>query len=147
MRKKAGIYCRDNVWYVSSYSRARGSGVWQSFEAPICLPSSASHSQKGETALIAVRASTHEAPAPPPGFDPAALLLKAAGLPSFTKFAKGTKSIDVSLEDGKLTVTPQKNGGPRRGFEWLTEKKIELDAEASHEQIGEALDEAFRRCE
>jgi len=96
--------------------------------------------------MAAIRASTQGISSPPTG-DPTAALIKAAHARSFNQFAKGARCLDLSLEGTTLTITPMNNGGSGRGFDWLSEKKICVNAEASPDEIGTALDQAFLECE
>jgi hypothetical protein len=72
-------------------------------------------------------------------------LLRAAGARSFAAFAESAKSVDISLEDGRMVFTPSKNGGPRNAFLHLNDKSIRcLPSEA---EAADCLRAAFDACE
>lgn len=61
---------------------------------------------------------------------------------------KGSKSVGITLENGIIRFHPWRNEGARMGFTPMPpEAAIELPADAAPHDLGQALVDAFTRCD
>ncbi|WP_029908215.1 hypothetical protein [Caulobacter sp. UNC358MFTsu5.1] len=88
----------------------------------------------------------------PPADSPAAKaryldFLKLLDARTNAEMAKGGKFVTIEGAADTLRFTPWRNEGARRGFSGMPpETNLELPADASLEDLGKALAEAFARC-
>jgi hypothetical protein len=126
MRKLVGIYERKGVIYVSPYHQT-DAGFWVGDEKNIVV-------EERDTAVLAgailesLSESKQGVPTPPRDFDSSLTLLKAAGVASFSTFAKSAKSVSVELIEDVIEITPDRNEGVKNGFVPMTDKVIKLPA-------------------
>lgn len=74
--------------------------------------------------------------------------LDAAGVSSWSTFVRLAKNISFRIRD-EIEIMPYHNGGLKgsgRGYTELQDRAIHLPLNASHEKIGRAIMEAFKRC-
>lgn len=74
-------------------------------------------------------------------------LLKAAGVRRYSEFVKGARSVSAELDVHGLRLVPMKNMGAKGGFVHLTDKTLTLQAEATDEEVGQAILRALELCE
>jgi hypothetical protein len=94
-----------------------------------------------------LNASQESVPHPTDWKSVAAPLLELAGVKSWTTLSKGAKTVNFEVEGGKLEIIPYRNGGSAKGFVAISDKAIELSADASAEHIGAAMEMGLARCE
>jgi hypothetical protein len=147
MKKSASVYNRTGFLYFLSSSQTTVD-VWIENDSIIKLDEAAPENEKGEAILRSLSESIQGIPHPTtwPNEDDNPFW-KVAGASSWTTFVKGTLSVDIELENDRLTFSPYKNKGAKEGFIPLTAKNISLHCDASPNEIGTALNEAFALCE
>lgn len=154
--RSASVYLRDAKLFVVTLSWT--GALWVHDGPCDSLDSSASTADKG--LLLSTALGRSRVVAPPDG-DALGPLLRASGVKSWSTFVRGTKSVDVEWERREsteivdwrptrahvvgYTMTPMRNLGPRRGFEFL-HGPVYLAGEANVEELGSALERAFERA-
>ena len=73
--------------------------------------------------------------------------LKSMGFKSLAELHKGSLLCSVDESNDTLTFFSTINVGSRDGFKFKTDKKIQIPANASVKDIGNAILEAFSKCE
>jgi hypothetical protein len=99
----------------------------------------------GEATLAALQKSKKGVPHPTPDEwldDP---ILKAAGIKSWSAFAKSAKNVIIRFETNRVVFVPTKNLGPRDGFVALPER--ERSSAPTVAEVGSALLAAFEDAE
>ena len=133
--------------YVFCSSAKTTQGYWVNSEPCIELAADCSLRELGESARRVLEASKVGA-APltrswPGGMFPP--LARLTGVKRWSEFVRGTQHCEL-YEDGSLiTITPCQNRGTR-GFFYLPDAAVRVPREASAIQIGQALNEAIKRC-
>jgi hypothetical protein len=124
----ASLYVRKGKCYVTALSRSID-GFWFESE-PVFVEDGVDLARLSLCIRQALEASRTEVPAP--RRDALASRLPAlAGVKSFGSFMKGAVSVDVSADGDRIKLTPMRNGGARRGFEFKNEEAVLVeDAEA-----------------
>jgi hypothetical protein len=56
--------------------------------------------------------------------NPLSPVLRLAGVKSLSEFMRGARAVRVVVVDDEIEITPMRNAGARRGFEFLEEKSI-----------------------
>lgn len=74
-------------------------------------------------------------------------LNEAAGVKGWSSFIKGARSCEVADEGGTLIFVPMRNAGVRAGFQFLNDSSTKLAADATADEIGRTLRNAFERAE
>jgi hypothetical protein len=74
-------------------------------------------------------------------------MLTLAGVKDWASFMRGTACVTVEGDEERLKFTPQKNLGPREGYEPFSKETFEIPANSSACQIGLALERVFTFCE
>jgi hypothetical protein len=133
--RMATIYLRKEKVYVHSNSTTEA-GFWiisdpmQVFEKRDTL-------SIGEAVQVALKACRSRVSTPPPSAEIFTPMLNLAGAKSWGDFAKSAKCVRVEMEGGQLVAEPQRNMGPRNGFDPMPEKRRTLPADA--DKLGEAV--------
>ena len=73
-------------------------------------------------------------------------VLEMAGVKSWAKFVMGASLVGIEMEDGTITFMPHRNEGAKEGFGRLEGQAIKLPADATCEQIGDAVLAAAAAC-
>jgi hypothetical protein len=73
-------------------------------------------------------------------------LARLSGLKTWNQFERGARSCSLTEEHGQLTIQPWKNLGYRKGFGSSGAPNVVVPFDASNEEIGQALEEAFSRA-
>lgn len=76
------------------------------------------------------------------GPSPFAAVLDALGLRTWAGYARTVRHAGIGRDNGRLTVTPTRNGGGKEGFVDLAELSLTLDS-ARAEPLGVAVRAAF----
>ena len=137
---------RDGRVFVQTYSRDTN-GWWVMNGLPHVLDNVRDARALGQTVLDAIHASlTTTVPAGNYRRDPPDReFLAWLGTDSYAKYAKGVRAVSVDgffEGDPHVLVTPESNGGARRGFEPMREHRVKL-TDLSVQSVGAAVQEAL----
>jgi hypothetical protein len=117
----ASLYVRKGKCYVTAMNRSID-GFWFESE-PVFVEDGVDLARLSLCIRQALEASRTEVPAPRRD----ALVSRLpglAGVKSFGAFMKGAVSVDVSSDGDRIKLTPMRNGGARRGFEFKNEEAV-----------------------
>jgi hypothetical protein len=143
--KLASVFKRPGYWYFDSASKTK-EGIWIATGPTLKVEDSSPHSVKGEAALKALGASELSIPRPIFWRRAEERWVKAFGVKSWRELIKNTYSCDFVLTDsGQMYVEP--NRKTEGNFVPITGKRIIVRADAPPEEIGAALEEAFKLCQ
>ena len=144
--KHASVTQKDDHLFIETYSQTT-TGLWISV-GEVCRIRADDHERAGEALLTALQRSSVGIPHPSQSewknFE--APLLRAAAARSWSAFMRNTKSVGIDLQDGIIRLIPDKNCGPKKGYEPIETAAIEIPAESSPAQVGTALREAMTRA-
>ena len=144
--KCATIYKRKDKLYFHSSSRTTA-GVWIATGPFLTLEDREQPSTKGKFLKEVLGASVEEIAHPTSWgnlFEP---ILKLANVKSWATFAKSADCCHAELEGNKLCFIPQRNLGPKEGYEPIRELTLLVSYNASLEELGVTLDSAFATCD
>jgi hypothetical protein len=144
--KTATVYKRRNSLLLHSNSQTT-SGVWIAAPPFVKLDAHEEPATIGQAVIKTLEASQASVSHPTKWdrlFEP---MLEIAGVKSWAGFIKGASCVEIDLENGRLTISPNKNNGAQEGFTPSQGKDIHLPADASPHEVGMALDRAFSLCE
>jgi len=135
MSKLAVIYRRKGAMFVAASHKTRA-GFWvEDTKTSVVESDDADHIQN---AIVEALARSREGiPTPARDADLVGSLLSAAGVSSWSTFAKLARCVDVHLKDHKLEITPYRNRGARDGFVPMTDRVVELPEDSA--ELGEAV--------
>ena len=124
MQRAAVVYLVNHHLVIGA-SRRTATGLQLEVE-PRALQADANAEEVAASLLSALHAS--EPTAVPPRdwkgvFDP---FLRAAGVKNYKAFMAAARSVNVDEQDGEFVVTPNRNLGPREGFEPITSESLRL---------------------
>jgi hypothetical protein len=141
--KLVTVYRRRGQYLLNSNSQAT-SGVWIGKLFRV-LPTSIPEEQLGREVLSALQLSRTGIAHPDPKDWPAIQqpLLDAAGVKSWSQFAKGTDMVTVRLGDGVIEVTPERQASGEEGFEEVLEKKTRVGEAVNPEELGKLVKQAL----
>jgi hypothetical protein len=139
----AAVHLRPNGEYLFEVSSLTINGFWISDGTPVVLAKGASVEQIGTAAREALQRSRQGIPAYDHRTqDPSRPLLDLVGLPTYARYARGVRMVDVSrnFDEGvhSIELTPQNNGGARSGFTPIGEHRLKVTYE-SPAQLGRAV--------
>lgn len=139
MLAMAGVDLRRGRLVVSSDS-CTVDGLWVANGAFEILPADVPNSVLGEFVSRMLDASEEGIPTPDlrRGTSPFAPVLTALGLGSYAAYARGTVHVHVEQQDGRIVVTPSRNGGSREGFVGLEDRSLTTGPEEP-EALGAAV--------
>jgi hypothetical protein len=121
--RMAQAYLRGDQILMCAQARTTA-GVWIWAE-PFFAVDAADHDGLGEALRLTLNASRAQVPHPPgPHPDVTAPMLELAGVRSFKAFAAGARCVQIARQDGRITFTPTRNGGPGEGFIDLREQSL-----------------------
>jgi hypothetical protein len=69
-----------------------------------------------------------------------------AGVKSWSTFMRTAKTVMLELENGRLSILPHTKHGSKGATQSIPEKAVALSIDAPPDEIGAAMEEAFRRC-
>jgi hypothetical protein len=124
-------------------------GFWVIAEPYVVLPLATEPEALGNAVIEALSHSLGDVPTPKDWKALAQRRLKAAGTKSEKDFQSGSRLVAIKQSSAGLTVEPHHNGGAhgeKKGFHELKELEVVLTSNASHDQIGTAVLEAFTKC-
>src|SRR5262249_32864040 len=99
-------------------------------------------------ALAALSASVQGVPTPLDDDDLVGSILALAGVRSWATFMERAKCVGLHVQDNKLTIMPhKKRSRPKGALQGIAGQSIVLPADATPEEIGQAIEEVFNRCE
>lgn len=142
----ATVYCRYGILFTESSSKTTA-GVWIG-TSPLCkIEPGSTQSIIGEAAVKALNASQEGVPHPTNWNGLLTPLLELAGVKSWATFMRNAKCLTLEAEGGRLKIIPQRNLGPKEGYESLPERIVELALGSSPGEIGAALEVALASCQ
>jgi len=144
--KMADIYERADAWYIQSSSRAI-TGLWVGTPPTVRIGRHEPRQRRYEAAFQALSESRQGVPLPKPEDNLVAEILHMANVKSWSAFMRSAKCISLELENGRLSIVPYCKQGSKGALGSIPEKVIELAADASPEEVGAAMEEAFTRCQ
>ncbi|SRR6266705_305001 len=143
MKLSASAFLRDGKIYIQAFSKTKN-GVWIA-SGPVYVVEEKNSDQLGQKALDALGRSRQGVPHPTQAEWKAIQepMLQAAGVKSWTTFAKGAKAVGLNLENDTITMEPSSDYANEGGTS-LPEKKRYSKPVA--QELGQALLEAFADC-
>lgn len=134
-------------YLVTTMSRTR-EGFWVADGTPARLAASASPGELGAAVRAALDASREGIDKPPRDSSPAQPLLNMLGLADYGTFMRRAQQVEVYAEDTTdgetIEITPQRNAGPREGFEPLDDLTLRITYD-SPGTLGAEVADAFTR--
>jgi hypothetical protein len=144
--KCATTYKRKGKIFFHSSSKTTA-GVWIATGPFLSIEDSEQSSKKGNYIKEVLKSSEEGITHPNSWenlFEP---ILNLAGVKSWSTFAKSAISCSIELENDELQFIPNRNLGPREGYEPIHERTLIVSFDTSIEKIGYMLDRAFEACE
>ncbi len=117
----ASLYVRKGKCYITAMNRSVD-GFWFESE-PVFVEDGVDLARLSFCIQQALAASQTDVPAPPRG-ELGSRLPSLAGVKSFGAFMGGAVSIDISSDGVRIKLTPMRNCGARRGFEFKNEEAV-----------------------
>lgn len=146
MRNTSAYKLKDRYFV---YPKKRTSeGVWLASEDFVSLPLHASVEDLGNAVLGALAQSHGVLPHPEAWAGLSKPRLSAAGVRSEKAFMQGARLVEVTLMN-EMILTPTRNGGAsgeQRGFAQRPDSDLNLPADSSPTEVGQALLAAFGHC-
>lgn len=136
------LYARRGRAFVTSESQTQD-GFWV-MTGPCLVVSLDSPDEISTRVHEALDMSRSGVPSPSPSERLDTELLKQAGVKSFRTFIRGTRAVRISASGQRMIVTPTRNGGTSRGFEFKDSEALQVDDEAL---LASALTEALEAAE
>lgn len=150
MQRGASIYFRRGILYLKASSASDVAG-WIEHGTCISVKNTSSAELKGVAALKALSESRDSYPHPKDwkefGRRVTKPFLDAVGVRSWSALMEGTQSINLRSDGVQLRLQPMRNMGRREGFELIDGADVVISLPATPAQIGDAIDETFRRCD
>ena len=140
--KQATTAYQRGKFFILHTSSCTTDGVWILTEPCIRLSRDCTDDALGEAVRTTLDASKINVPHPTEWDHGLEHLLAAAGVKSWSTFAKSALCVEINAEAQTLVLTPTMNLGPRKGFEH-SEQTIRVPPPASNMVIGSRLREAF----
>ena len=138
--RRASVDLRgDRVFVVARVRTA--AGIWYVGDRFEEMPADAPDEQLGSAVETALE---HSVEVPGRKDEWLDALLKAAGVRSWSRYAKGLRSVSVLHAGEDVTVTPKRNLGAREGFEEMVEAEERLGSPAPAE-LGAAVKRALAK--
>jgi len=144
MLKRAIAYRRKKNVIVHPSSQTTD-GVWIVSEPCLVLDMSCSDREIGKAVAEALECSRTGVPHPIEWKGIVVPLLRAAGVKSWTTFAKNTTSVEVEADGNALVLVPTKNLGTIEGFEPDLSGRKKLDRSADDETTGKEVRQLLAR--
>lgn len=148
-RAHAGAYLHPDGFILHAHHRAT-SGVLVGAPPVLRLPLDASDADVGVAVRTVLGAYVEAVPHPSDWSESGRAFLKAAGYRSWRALEAPARSCWIEVADGRLLITPLRNGGSRgdrKGFQPFGAEPIAAALSDSDEEVGSALKEALRRAE
>ena len=138
----AGVDLRAGILIVDSSSKTKA-GFWCTNGWFRLVEETADNEELGRLVLEALSLSRHGMADPVLRGVPNAHILKALGMRSQLAFMKGTRSVNIERQSGRVTLSPHENRG-RGGF--VSIRGAEFAVEAGMETDPAAVGAAVRRA-
>jgi hypothetical protein len=136
--KQAVAYKRGNKFIVASSSTTTA-GVWLQEGPYATLATNASAETIGEAIISALGRSRAGIPHPTDWKRITEPLLAAAGVKTYSTFAKAAQMVLVQLEDDRILLLPMNYGGSKEGFVANEEHEQTVRSSASAKELADAL--------
>jgi hypothetical protein len=146
--KRAGVYKREGKIYLNPSSKTT-TGLWIGTSPRVVVDETEPASIKGKQIKEVLRHS-QEGVAHPTDLDSSFDdFLREIGVRSWSKFAKTALSCTIELEGDQLEFLAWRNLGPREHYNFvpIRDRKMTIPFDASDEDLGLLLEEAFEACE
>jgi hypothetical protein len=143
-RAHAGAYIHPDGFIVHAQHRAT-SGVLVSAPPVLRLPPDVSDAELGVALRSVLRAYAEGVPHPD-WSESGKTFLRAAGYRSWRSLEAPARSCWIELSDGRLVITPLRNGGSRgdqKGFQPFGSEPIIANITDNDEEVGKALKAAL----
>lgn len=137
--KAATAYKRGNILYLHSSSKTTA-GVWIATPPFATVLTDTTVLAKGEAILEAINASQDGVPHPTSWNGLINPLLELAGVRTWATFMKSAVCVGIEFDDGRLKLIPNRNLGPKDGFEPVLPSMVVLSGQASPGEIGSVLE-------
>lgn len=138
----------EDLYIVTTMSRTRD-GFWIADGRPERVPATATAEQLGARVRRALDRSRVGVNTPPRDFSPAQPLLDMLDLPNYGAFMRRASGVEVFAEDTSngqvIEITPQRNAGPREGFQPLEDQTRRI-IYGSPRGLGAEVLDAFTRA-
>jgi hypothetical protein len=146
--KRAGAYKREKKIYLNPMSITT-TGLWIGESPRIVLDETEPAAGKGQYLRECLKRSREGLPHPTDWDGFLKPFLKEVGMTSWSKFAKNARRSSIELEGDRLTFLPYRNSGPKEHYAFLPleDRKMTISADASDEELGLFLEQAFDACE
>ena len=138
----ANVGLRDDVIYVQSYSGSGGLYIANGWIRTLAVD--VDDTVLGQAVFEALHNSGDSIKAAAEGRERAlAALLKAAGVRSYRKFVRGTRTVGVGVRphSSSITFLPYRNGGPTgpgRGFHPIQDLEFSIPENSTEADVGAA---------
>jgi hypothetical protein len=142
----ATVYKRSEAFYLHANSQTT-EGVWVAVRPFLRLPAGEPATSLGHTIIEVLHASQLGIPHPTDWDAVEYPLPELAGVKSWAMFMRSASCVSVTADGGKVMLMPNRNSGPREGYEALPEKTLELPLDCAVERVAKALNEAIALCE
>jgi len=150
VQRGASIYLRRGILYLKASSASDVAG-WIEHGTCVSVANTSSAELKGQAALKALSESRESYPHPTDWKEFERRVTKpfldVVGVRSWSALMSGTQSISLRRDAVQLRFQPLRNMGRREGFEEIGGAEVLISLSATPTQIGNAIDEAFRRCD
>jgi hypothetical protein len=130
------VDARGDLLLVTPYS-LDANGIWEVTGWVRVLEATAPAAAVGDAVEQALLHSEGQR-AETTGEDPLAPILAAAGVKSWSQYAKGLRSASVRRRSGTTTIVPMRNLGPRQGLTEMEGAAVGLD-DSTAEEVGSAV--------
>jgi hypothetical protein len=142
--KRATVYRRRSSVLVHP-SSCTAEGVWILSEPCVRLPAGCTDADIGHAVLTALQQSKTTVPQPAQWSGVLQPLLRAAGVTTWTSFAKGAVCVEVEQDGGRLALIPTVNQGSKGGFQSDNAGQRLIAVPERHEIVGAAVRELLSR--
>ncbi len=142
--KYVSVYSRNASLFILPASRT-DAGIWIETDPVTKLPEDGSPKEKGDAVLAAFDGSKQGLTSPVDPNAPTSSLLKVAGVKSWSAFENSARVLSVKLDANELRLSPWRTCKDH-GFAPIKNDDTILEASASAERIGLALEDAMKRC-
>lgn len=144
MKRATTAYQRGKLFILHT-SSCTIDGVWILTEPCIRLTMDCTDAELGNAVQSTLDASEINVPHPTDWDHGLEHLLSAAGVKSWSTFAKSALCVEIDAEGEELILTPTSNEGPSNGYEHSSQT-LSISLPASNTVIGARLREAFLRA-
>jgi hypothetical protein len=137
--KAATVYERSNALYLHASSKTTA-GVWIATPPFTKVDTDTTTLAKGEAILQVIKASQEGVPHPTNWnglIDP---LLALADVKSWATFMKNAAGVAMESDGERLKLIPNRNLGPKDGFEPVLAGAVDVSCQAAPDAIGSALE-------